>query len=214
MNIPLLQRRLPKSFVKLRPQTHINKYPYDVPLIAGLHVAVKHRGVDLYRDVDFSFGGSATLSMLSHQSIELGYQFLVTSVPLHPNIISVSCTTDYVQDYAHFGFQFERLVTSKKWADLHDKCQVKHMHILQVAEHRVLITAESDAVQDGQVVEIKVSNPIYWGASVMFQMISNGSTILYFGDKTPELSLQSVQIQSLPLVMDGLNNQNCCGNGK
>ena len=45
--VAAIKRRLPRTFAKLPPQEQINKYPFAAPIIAGLHVLVKNRGVDL-----------------------------------------------------------------------------------------------------------------------------------------------------------------------
>lgn len=82
ISIPLIKRTLPKTFASLLPQEHTNKYPYAAPILVGLHVASKMRGVDFNTDVDFLFGGS-TLQMLAHHLIEPGYQYLVTRVQCH-----------------------------------------------------------------------------------------------------------------------------------
>lgn len=77
---------------------------------------------------------------------------------------------------------------------------VEHLQVMEVAEKRVLFLAETDAAyhdEDGHhPVEIKASNPRYWGTKVMFQMISNGSTRLCHGTKSRG-SITSISIQSL-----------------
>ena len=60
---------------------------------------------------------------------------------------------------------------------------VEHMHLMKVGPYTVLFRAETDALWRGSPVEIKASNPRYWGTKVMFQMISSGSTQLCHGEK-------------------------------
>ena len=57
---------------------------------------------------------------------------------------------------------------------------VEHLHVMNVGTYRVFFRAEVDAVNggDGDPVEVKASNPRYWGTRVMFQVISSGSTRL------------------------------------
>jgi hypothetical protein len=205
--LPLIKRSLPKKFASLPPQKHINKYPFAAPILASLYVSIHHRGVDLDKEVDYLFGGS-TLEMLSHLSIEPGYQYLVTRVPEHPNTVYVSCFTEYEQDCNHAGFQFERLMTGRQFTDPPDKCQVKHSHILQVGESRVLFTAEVDGAHNGECVEIKTSNPRHWKTRIMFQMMSNGSTIMCSGHKMGDV-LKNVQLKNLSKVIrDALSDSN------
>ncbi len=61
---------------------------------------------------------------------------------------------------------------------------VEHLHIMKIGDHSVLFRAEVDAVDDNDTpVEVKASNPRYWGTKVLFQMISNGSSKLCHGEK-------------------------------
>lgn len=78
---------------------------------------------------------------------------------------------------------------------------VEHLHVMIVGTYRVLFRAEADAIdsKDGDPVEIKASNPRYWGTKVMFQMISSGSTRLCHGKKGRGY-IQDVSIQSLQQV--------------
>ena len=76
---------------------------------------------------------------------------------------------------------------------------VEHLQVMEVAGYRVLFRAETDAVHyddTGDSVEIKASNPRYWGTKVMFQMISSGSTWLCQGSKHRG-SLTDISIRSL-----------------
>ena len=74
------------------------------------------------------------------------------------------------------------------------------MQILHVGEYNVLFVAEADAQKNGHPVEIKASNPAYWGTKTMFQMISSGSTTLCAGTKSRG-SLTRVQLKTLSQVV-------------
>lgn len=78
---------------------------------------------------------------------------------------------------------------------------VEHLRIMNVGAFRVFFHAEVDAVDDidGDPVELKASNPRYWGTKVLFQMISSGSTRLCQGVKD-RWSLRGIHIQSLAEV--------------
>lgn len=79
----------------------------------------------------------------------------------------------------------------------HKEYFVEHLQMMKVAGYRVLFSAESDAVNsEDNPVEIKASNPIWWGTKPMFQMISNGSSSLYFGFKEYS-TLHNVRVDSL-----------------
>jgi hypothetical protein len=178
--VPSSSLRLPQTFKSLPPQEHENRFPYGQFDIACLHVATQHRGVNM-DDVDFAFGGS-TLEMLARKDVSAPY--MVTRVPSGTtNTILVVKCKDYVQNYADFGFQFERLVTGMSILERPNVEFIEHLHLLQVGSYRVLFRAEVDAMQDGEPVEVKASNPRYWGTKVMFQMISSGSFNLCHGVK-------------------------------
>ena len=125
--------------------------------------------------------------------------FMVTLIPGF-NTILVVRTKEYIQDLSQFGFQFERLVTGRlmEGKDTDTISSVDHMHLMSVGKYRVFFCAETDATdEEGACIEIKASNPRYWGTKVMFQMISNGSTKLCHGVKSRgsliEISLLSLE---------------------
>ena len=163
----------------MEPLQHDNKYPYGQIDIGCLYVAAKHRGVDL-NGIHFAFGGS-TLEMLATKDATLPY--ITTRIP-GTDCILVSKRQVYTQDLSDHGFQFERLVTGKSVPDEGEVEFVEHMHLMKVGDYDVLFCAETDAIQHESPVEIKVSNPRYWGTKVMFQMISSGSTRLCHGEKS------------------------------
>ncbi len=68
--------------------------------------------------------------------------------------------------------------------DTTDFSTVEPMHTMKIGKRTVLFRAEVNAKDDdGSPVEVKASNPHYWGAKVMFQMISSGSSKLCHGEK-------------------------------
>ena len=76
----------------------------------------------------------------------------------------------------------------------------EHLHLMKVGEYNVLFRAETDAKDiNGSPVEIKASNPRYWGTKVMFQMISSGSTKLCHGSKYRG-KISSINVKDLSTV--------------
>lgn len=170
--------RLPKYFENVKPHTRENKFPYGQLDFACLYIA-KERGVD-FNEIDFIFGGS-TLEMLA--SRDASDPYILSYVPGTNCILVVKCK-DYVKNLADPGFQFERFVIGKKMADTDSSVDsTEHLHLMMVGEYKVLFKAETDALQSNSPVEIKASNPRYWGTKVLLQMISNGSTKLCHGSK-------------------------------
>jgi hypothetical protein len=187
--------RLPQAFQTYLPaQQVVNKYPYSNYYVAGLHVAVQ-RGVDL-DTIQFMFGGS-TLEMLANQGND-EKTYMAARIP-HTNVIMIEKYEQYTSNYADVGFQFERFVTGHRMGDKHVIESVQHLQVLQVGEYKVLFDCETDAVSADETVEIKASNPRYWGSKVLFQMLSSGSTKLCHGIKGRGV-LQSIRVQSLVQV--------------
>jgi hypothetical protein len=196
MDLTGIQQQLPVDFCLPPPQKHINKFPFELPHIASLHVVAKYRrdAVDLAA-LDFVFGGS-TLQMLATGKIDRSTSYVACKVP-HTNAIIVKKHKVYSQDYADLGFQFERLVTGKGMADRHNPMAVEHLQVIQMRGFQVLFSAETDAVDEtDSVVEIKASNPKMWGTKTMFQMISSGSTKVCIGTKS-QGTLTRVAVKSL-----------------
>lgn len=183
--------RLPQAFKSLPPQEQENQFPYGHYDIASLYVASQHRGVNM-DEVDFCFGGS-TLEMLAQKDTMKPY--MAARVPNTDTILVVNCA-EYVQNYADFGFQFERLVTGLSFSDRPVVEFVEHLHLMLVGSHRVLFGAETDALHDGEPIEVKASNPRNWGTKVMFQMISSASPKLCHGVKVRD-DLTRVNLISL-----------------
>lgn len=85
-------------------------------------------------------------------------------------------------------------------ADTNSTIQVEHMHTMKVGNKTILFRAEVDAIDaDDSAIEIKASNPQYWGTKVMFQMISSGSSKLCHGEKYRG-SLSRVTLRGLSSV--------------
>jgi hypothetical protein len=88
---------------------------------------------------------------------------------------------------ADFGHQYERMITGKpqdgschRWgSNEFDATVCRHLHIMQIGQYKVLISAEVDARDDnGLPVEIKTGNPDFFYQKVMWQMVSSGSRTL------------------------------------
>lgn len=205
--VPLSRLSLPQAFRTLPPDKKDNTFPYGQLDIAALHVAAKHRGVK-WTDIDFAFGGS-TLEMLANQ--DATGPFLATVVPGTTTIMVVK-RKSYFHDRSEIGFQFERLVTGQAM-DAADSWEfTEHLHVMKVGEYQVLFRAEADAIkQPGSAsVEVKASNPQYWGTRVMFQMISNGSPDLCHGVKGRG-QLRQINMRSLSNVTaDALREHDVC----
>lgn len=109
--------------------------------------------------------------------------FIAQRIPGTKSIL-IAKKKDYEQNLGDFGFQFERHVTVGLM-DTVDFSTVEHMHTMKIGKRTVLFRAEVDAKDDdGSPVEVKASNPHYWGTKVMFQMISSGSSRLCHGEKS------------------------------
>lgn len=218
--VPLSRIALPHVFHSLPPDLKENTFPYGQLDITALHVAAKHRGVN-WRDIDFALGGS-TLEMLANRDASDPY--LATIVPGTETIMVVK-RKSYFHDRSQVGFQFERLVTGQAMDTTHSAWEfTEHLHVMKVGEYRVLFRAEADAMKQpgSALVEVKASNPQYWGTKVMFQMISNGSTDLCHGvkgrgklRKINMLSLSNVTADALRKhnvrtletnILDGMNS--------
>lgn len=125
--------------------------------------------------------------------------YIVSRIPGTDCIIVVR-RKEYTKNLADVGFQFERYVTGGRMADSQDTSTVEHIHTMKVGSNTVLFCAEVDAIDaEGSVVEVKASNPRYWGTKVMFQMISSGSSKLCHGQKSRGV-LTDVTIKSLYTV--------------
>ena len=198
VSIAALKSSVPMAFANLVPQEYENKYPYQMPPEVSVCVA-KSRGLDVHKEVDFLFGGS-TLNVLATHEIPSNAKYLVALVP-KTNVIVIKSDKEYTADLSAPGFQFERLVTGQSIRSRHDDATITHLHLMEVGRYRVLFGAETDAIdKDGDPVEVKASNPRYWGTKVMFQMISSGSLTLYQGKKYRGQTLQEVWMRTLSSV--------------
>jgi hypothetical protein len=193
--VPVSRLNLPRDVLSLPPQTFRNEFPFGQNEVSHIYVAANHRGVD-FDKIDFCFGGS-TLEMLA--SCDDSNPYIVTKIPSKHTLV-VAKRKNYEANLADAGFQFERLVTGKEMGGRYDIDFVEHMHVMQIGTYKVLFCAEADAVDgDNQPVEIKASNPRYWGTKVMLQMVSNGSAKLCHGVKSRG-QLVSVNVRSLSSV--------------
>ena len=176
-----LNSKLPQTFKSLPPRETINKYPHKVPHVASLHVAARHRGVDMSK-VSFFFGGS-TLEMLATRKISKDKDYLVALIP-GTDTIMIASHKEYTSDKSAPGFQFERFSTGKEFGDEHNHAELCHLQLMEVGGHLVLFSAEVDAMDsNNDPVEVTSGNPRYWGCSKVYQMISSGSLTMYAGTK-------------------------------
>jgi hypothetical protein len=210
--LPLAQLKLPCSFdMSLPPKEHQNKYPFGQYYAASLHVASKHRKVDL-NDIDFIFGGS-TLEMLARHDASSPYMVcrIPTTTATHTLLLVCKCK-EYTQNMADIGFQFERYVTTGSMSHSSSIDFLEHLQIMEIdAKFKVLLCAEADAIDDGMnPIEVKASNPQYWGTKVMFQMVSSGSPTVCCGIKGKNNTLTSVSLRSLSdVATDALRFRSC-----
>jgi len=154
--------------------------------------------------VDYNFFGTTSLSFslqfhLSLANKDAGDPYIVARVP-GTKCILVAKKKGYTQNLADVGFQFERYVTGGRMMDTSNLKKVEHIHLMKVGNKTVLFRAEVDAIDgNGSAVEIKASNPRYWGTKVMFQIISSGSPKLCHGVKSRGV-LTDVSLKSLSKV--------------
>ena len=166
---------LPVSYQELEPQyMKTGSFPSQGGMAACLHVLAT-RGVN-FGDIDFLIGGSV-LAFLCGQG-KKGAKYLAQMCPSTKMVI-VSKHKTYTQNFGQRGFQFERLVTGQDMYGLHDLTAHEHLQLLRIGKFRVLATAEVDAVDDqGRPVELKSSNPRFFGIDTLLQMVSSGSQLL------------------------------------
>jgi hypothetical protein len=187
---------LPMNFVSMNPAGYLVKYPYKMPRVVPLHVAVQHRGLDL-DTIDFLFHGSA-MSWLAKRDNPIHEHLVGVVLPHSKNIVSVSKQREYTQDHTVAGFQFERLVTGKTFTDPHGIESVEHLHVMKVGNYTILFCAEVDAMTaEGNPAEVSTT---YWVQNKLFQMISNGSSTLCAGVKNYG-SLVKVQMTTLSSII-------------
>ena len=201
ISVSKINRKCPIPFRSMPAREHWNKYPYDQSYATPLHVAAGRIKSNGLKEIDFMFGGS-TLNMLATQDTG-DSTYLITTFP-GTEIALIAKYSEYLMDSSAFGFQFERLVTGGRFEDKDDHPTVDHMQLMVVGNRnkfKVLFSAECDGIDSkGNPVEVKSSNPRYWGCKTMFQMISSGSTSLYSGFKSRG-SLMSVKNMNLSQVI-------------
>jgi hypothetical protein len=202
----VINKKLPKYYASLSPQEYMNKYPHNPSFIPSLYVSVKEKGVKI-QDVDFVFGGS-TLEMFVNKSFPSEKHYVTTLIH-GTNTILVANDDEYIQDYSDPGFQFERLVTNKKFEDLHDLSLVEHLQLMCVSGFHVLFVAEVDAMdENGKPIERTQSHPKQRGTQLMFQMISNGCKTLYSGKKRRGKLLSVKKRKLSKIIRKTLSHQN------
>lgn len=146
------------------------------------------------------------LELLATQKIDQGFldgeqltSYMVALVP-GTEIIMVFKLKDYVQDYSFLGFQLERYITGSSFEDLHDTDLVEHVQLMDIDGHRVLFAAEIDAMdENGDPVQVKGSDPFYWGTKVLLQMISSGSVNMCHGSRKQQ-KLVKVKLMTLQQI--------------
>lgn len=203
VSVKQLLSLLPEPFANLPPREYINKYPFKPPYVTPIHVAARHRGVDL-KDVDFVFGGS-TLEFLSTWSRK-DRDNLVTLFP-GTTCIMIASHKEYTQDSSNVGFQFERFVTTESFRGTHRSTELSHLQLMDVAGYRVLFSAQVEAMDNtnNDPIKITCSNPRYMGTAKMYQMLSSGSLTLYRGTKDKSSLLHVTADSFRKVALDALH---------
>lgn len=115
--------------------------------------------------------------------------------------MSSHLTAKFLINFADEGYQFERFVTGGQFDDLHGTSMVEHIQLMDIGGYNILIAAECDAIDDdGNMIEMKAtkaSNQQFWGTRVLLQMISNGSSVLYFGEKNRSVDRTITELSAL-----------------
>lgn len=192
-----------------------NAFPRDPGVIGALSAAVTDFGLDL-EEIDFVMGGS-TLDILANGILDKDlYMAQTISIPRQdqpPHYVTViKNKKSYVCSSRDVGFQFERFVTGGNFEDVRGggTTVYTNMHIMNIGSHRVLFCAEIDAIAPNtapfargtsSIVEVKASNPRYWGQKTMFQMISSNAQFLVHAQKRG-MSLTGMILQRRDQVMD------------
>ena len=192
-----------------------------------MHVASIHRSCDLSK-IDFVFGGGSILQLLASKAIPRNPsnkdKLLVQIIPTTTaDIIFISKYPIYRQNLADIGFQFERFITGKRMDYIPPTSSMiknQHLQVFQIGNkenyYNILCSAECDGITyDGNdVIEMKSSNQHFsHSTKVMFQMISNGSTILYSGQNcrgSNKTTLQGINKTNLADIIDKCLLNNDC----
>ena len=169
------------EFMTLPPDEYNHIFPHASGRIVPLHIATKKLGLDL-NEIDFLFGGS-TLNVFAERCIPRDGDTKIMAQK-YRNVIMVFKHKTYKMDYNAIGYQFERLVTGKQVQQRHETTHHERLSLWRINGHNVMFCAEIDAIDhEGIPVEIKASNPRYFGMKVMFQMISSGSETLVMSER-------------------------------
>ncbi|GAX22979.1 hypothetical protein FisN_15Hu125 [Fistulifera solaris] len=150
------------------------------------------------------FGGS-TLSMLADEN-ESGKKYLVTNIP-GTSVGLIAKDDEYDLNLAEPGFQFERVVTGKRIDARDEPAFTEHLQLMQVGPFKVLFIAETDALKDGEPVEVACSNPYYLGIKKCLQCVSSGSPVLCHGTKYRGSTITSITMKSLSAMYESNSEQ-------
>jgi len=171
-----------------------NEYPYNPSHLVPLYVAMAGRNIRP-GDIDFLLGGSVLHALATGETSGDDFEYRVQQVP-GTKIVLVEKYKLYTTNWNDAGHLFEYFVHGRD--DMYNLLRIhneyviyEHLQKMIVHGHTILISAESDGMdQDGNAVEIKTSNPKNWKAKVAFQMISNGSLQLYWGETISTASIK------------------------
>jgi len=124
------------------------------------------------------------------------------------NTIALRYNLMFGQDYNVPGFQFERIMTGKRFEDRHDISLTEHVQLMKIGRFNVLMSAEVDAQdRNGNPSEVKLMKSGYGGSKVFFQMVGSGSLSLYRGKNTNGV-LTSVNVLELDHMAESLSRNN------
>jgi hypothetical protein len=201
-----LQAQCPRTLKPIKSNdSNRNEYPYNPSYLVPLYVAVVDRGIKP-ADIEFVVGGSV-LHTLATAKIDSGAEYWAQQVP-GTRIVVVEKHQSYTVNWNDVGRRFERFVWGTGSGTTSDsQAHMERLQAMVVHGHSILVSAESDGVdENGQGVEIKSSNPKNWKTKVAFQMISNGSRSLYWGETSTKPKgikrLQNVSKLSCEEVLD------------
>lgn len=175
-----LQESLPRQFKAHEPPLiRLNRYPYGQDYVAGLYVAARDRGVHL-DSVDFLFG-SYTLFFLAMEQVDHAYdeKCIIAKVP-GTNAVLITRYKVYEDNLRHFGPQFERMLTGGEDA-MEDCIDVQHLQLVKIANAKVLITGQIDAMDEKEIATELKYNLIRNQLKSTFQAIGSGSVQFCIG---------------------------------
>jgi hypothetical protein len=227
------EKELPLCIPASSPNQYANEYPYDVPQLASLHVALKNASVSGISDIDFVLGGSSLNYLATRSSASRDEHYIVYQIP-ETNVVCLKNHKKYLRDLSELGHQVEHILTSAPSADTTPSINiVEHLQLASIGgKYKALIAAEVDARTTGKqlvdcinepvckkprrrdddddevLVEIKSGKPQYYGTKTMFQMISSGSAALCRVEKdNHSRTVTGIRLQALSeVVSDALDS--------